>query len=87
MSDPSTAVLEARYRRRAAALGKIIKWPAIGALIGGGAMLVGHLFGPSMAEQLGVNAGEGFAHGVAKAQDEITALKQRFSISGWGTYK
>lgn len=78
--------LELRQRRRAAAIVKIAKWPAIGALIGGGALLVGHLVGPAIAKDLGSRAGEGFAEGVFAAQEKIAAIQRSLSISGWGTY-
>jgi hypothetical protein len=77
--------IEARYRRRASAIVKIAKWPAIGALIGSGALVVGHLVGPSIAKDLGERAGEGFAEGMALAQEKIAAFKRQLSISGWGT--
>ncbi len=81
------ALIEARYRRRAATLGKLLKWPAIGALIGGGALLVAHLVGPAIAEDLGTSAGEGFARGMIAAQEKVAALQRQFSISGWGDYR
>lgn len=84
---PATSALEARYRRRADMLLKIAKWPAIGALIGGGALLVGHLFGPSVANHLGVEAGEGFARGMLEARTKIESIERQLSISGWGTYR
>ena len=80
----ATSSLEARYRRRAAALVKIARWPAIGALIGGGALLVGRLVGPSLAGELGARAGEGFARGVADAQEKIAQVRRQLSIGGWG---
>jgi hypothetical protein len=66
---------------------RVAKWPAIGALIGGGALLVGRLVGPSIANELGVNAGEGFARGMAEARDKIASIQRQMSISGWGTYR
>jgi hypothetical protein len=83
----ATSEIEARYRRRAAALVKLAKWPAIGALIAGGALIVSRLVGPSVVEQLGARAGEGFARGVYGAQEEIASLQRRMSVSGWGTYR
>ena len=80
-------MIEARYRHRLAAIGKIARWPAIGALVAGGGLLVARLVGPSVVEQLGARGGEGFARGVATAQDEIAAVKRQLSISGWGTYR
>ena len=68
-------------------LGKLAKWPAIGALIGGGALLVGSLIGPSVAEELGSRAGEGFARGVAETQEQIAAVQRSLMISGWGNYR
>jgi len=66
---------------------KIVKWPAIGALIGGGALLVGHLIGPSIADDLGAHAGEGFARGMAEAQEKVASIRRQANISGWGTYR
>lgn len=87
MRRTATSGIEARYRQRAAALRKVAKWPAIGALIGVGVLVVGRLVGPAVAEQLGARAGEGFARGVASAQQEIAALDRRLNISGWGKYR
>jgi hypothetical protein len=87
MVKADTSALEARYLRRAATVVKIAKWPAIGALIGGGALLIGRLIGPSVANQLGASAGEGFARGVMEAQEEVASIKRRLNISGWGTYR
>jgi hypothetical protein len=83
----SSAEIDARYRRRAVAIGKIVKWPAIGALIGGGAILVGYLVGPSVAEQIGARGGAGFVRGMTEAQDQVAAVQRRLSISGWGRYR
>lgn len=80
----TTSAIETRYRQRAAALAKLAKWPAIGALIAGGALLVSRLIGPSVAEQLGARAGEGFARGVIAAQEQVAALRRQLSIGGWG---
>lgn len=79
--------IEARYRRRAEALVKIARWPAIGALVAGGALLVSRLIGPSIADTLGSRAGEGFARGVAEAQDRIASVRRQMNISGWGRYR
>jgi hypothetical protein len=65
----------------------IVKWPLIGALIGGGALVVGRLLGPSIADDLGANAGAGFARGLAEAQDKIAAIRRKLDIGGWGTYR
>ncbi len=66
---------------------KIVKWPLIGALIGGGVLAVTRLVGPSIADTLGERAGEGLARGLtAEARDKIAELRQKF-ISGWGTYR
>lgn len=81
------AAIEARYRQRLATAVKIARWPAIGALVVGGGLLVARIVGPSVVEQLGARGGEGFARGVARAQDEIAAVKRQLSISGWGTYR
>jgi len=83
----ASSEIEARYRQRAAALRKIAKWPAIGGLIAGGALLVSSLVGPAVADQLGARAGEGFARGVAEAQDRVASIQRQLSISGWGTYR
>ena len=64
---------------------KVAKWPAIGALIGGGVLLVGRLVGPSIANELGANAGEGFARGMAEARDKIASIQRQMNISGWGS--
>jgi hypothetical protein len=77
------AVTEAKI----AAIGKIARWPAIGALVAGGGLLVARLVGPSVAGQLGEHAGEGFARAVSRTQEEIAAVKRQLSISGWGTYR
>lgn len=87
MKTSSLTALEARHRRRADALLKLAKWPAIGALIGGGALLVVRVFGPSLVDQLGTQGGESFARGVNEAQEKIAAIKRQLSISGWGTYR
>jgi len=87
MSPPTSSAIEVRYRRRAEAIVKLAKWPAIGALVAGGALLVGRLVGPSVVDQLGARAGEGFARGVADAQRQIAAAQRQLSISGWGTYR
>ncbi len=65
----------------------IVKWPLIGALIGGGALLVGRLVGPSVAGELGVSAGEGFARGMVEAREKIASIQRQLNISGWGTYR
>jgi hypothetical protein len=85
--EAPAGMLEARYRQRAAALGKIAKCPAIGALIAGGALLVSRLAGPSVAEQLGARAGEGFARGMAEAREQVAAIRRQINISGWGIYR
>jgi hypothetical protein len=86
-SGDSISAIEARYRRRAQAVIKYAKWPAIGALIGGGALLVSRLVGPSIAEQLGARAGEGFARGVIEAQAQAASIRRQLSIGGWGKYR
>jgi hypothetical protein len=83
----TSSAIEARYHQRAVALKKLAKWPAIGALIAGGALLVSRWIGPSVADQLGARAGEGFARGLAEAQEQIAAVQRRLNISGWGTYR
>jgi hypothetical protein len=83
----SSAAIEARYRQRAAALVALAKWPAIGALVAGGALLVSRLVGPSVADQLGARAGEGFARGVAQTQEQIASVRRQLNVSGWGTYR
>jgi hypothetical protein len=81
------SMIDDRYMRRAHAVGRLLKWPAIGALIAGGAFAVGHYLGPSQASRLGEAAGEGFARGVARTQQQIASLQRQLSISGWGTYR
>lgn len=76
-----------KTHRHAVTFAKIAKWPAIGALIGGGALFVGSLIGPAIAEQLGARAGEGFARGVAETQERIAAVQRSLMISGWGSYR
>jgi hypothetical protein len=51
--------------RRAAPYGKPV---LLGALFAGGAILTARLFGPSVADKIGKQGGEGFAEGVAAAQ-------------------
>ena len=87
MKYASSAEIADRYRRRSAAIGKIVKWPAIGALIGGGVLIVGYLVGPSVAEQIGARGGAGFVRGMTEAQEQIAAVQRRLSISGWGRYR
>lgn len=60
--------------RRVKALGSILKWPAIGALIVGGGIVVARIFGPRAARELGHAGGEAFAEGVEKVQNQIAAL-------------
>ncbi len=79
--------IDARYRQRVAQIGKIAKWPAIGALIAGGAFAVGYFLGPPTMRRLGADAGEGFAQGMAKAQDQIASIQRQLSVSGWGSYR
>lgn len=82
-----TSALTAHHRRRAEMIVKAAKWPAIGVLIGGGALLVGHLVGPSIARNLGRRAGEGLAEGWAETQERLASIARQFSISGWGMYR
>lgn len=63
-----SAVWQTKEGRRAAALAPLLKWPLLGALIAGGALVVTRAFGPKVATDLGLQAGEGFARGVAKVQ-------------------
>lgn len=79
--------VDSRYRESAEKLAKIVKWPAIGALIGGGALLVGYLVGPSIAEDLGAQAGAGFARGMVEAQEKIAQVRRQLNVAGWGTYR
>lgn len=81
------SALEARYRQRASTVLTYAKWPLVGALIGGGALLIARMAGPSLVKQLGANAGEGFAQGVADAQERIAQVRRSLSIGGWGTYR
>jgi hypothetical protein len=81
------STIGARYRHRLASVGTWGKWAAIGGLVAGGAIVVGRLFGPSVADEIGSRAGEGFARGVAETQDQIAMARRRLSISGWGRYR
>lgn len=63
-----------------------IKWPLVGALIAGGALVVARVFGPKVARNIGDAGGEAFANGVARAQQELAAIRQRLSVSGRGVY-
>ena len=82
-----SSVLHDRYVRRAQTVGRALKWPAIGALIAGGAFAVGYYLGPPTARRLGADAGAGFAQGMARAQDQIASLQRQLSVSGWGQYR
>lgn len=81
------SAIEARYRQRLATLRIYAKWPVIGALVAGGALLVSRMIGPSVADQLGSRAGESFARGVFQAQEQIASIRRGLSIGGWGTYR
>ena len=84
---PTSTKLEARRRRGADVLVEIVKWPAIGALVGGGVLFVGRVAGPSIAKNLGARAGEGLVEGWAKAREKAAAIQRQLDISGWGTYR
>ena len=75
-----------RYVRRAHAVGRLLKWPAIGALIAGGAFAASYYLGPPTARRLGADAGAGFAEGMVRTQQQIASLQRQLSISGWGKY-
>lgn len=76
-----------RHVRRALAVGRALKWPAIGALIAGGAFAVGYYLGPPTARRLGADAGAGFAQGMARTQEQIASIQRQLSVSGWGRYR
>jgi len=76
-------VWQTRQGRRAASLAAVLKWPLIGAMIAGGALLVARELGPPIASELGARGGEGFARGVAEAQ----ARMRRLAVSGWGRWR
>ena len=85
--DEAIRALDDRYRRRARTILKIAKWPAIGVLIGGSVLIIGRVLGPAIADQLGEQAGAGFARGMMDAQVKIAAIRRQLSISGWGDYR
>jgi hypothetical protein len=70
----SHIVWSTRQGRRVRAIGSVLKWPAIGALLVGGGILAARILGPKVVRELGAAGGESFAQGVAKAQNEIAAL-------------
>jgi hypothetical protein len=76
-----------RYVRRAHAVGRLAKWPVIGALIAGGALAVGYYLGPKAARRIGEDAGVGFAQGMVRSQEQIASLQRQLSVSGWGRYR
>lgn len=82
-----SSTIHDRYVRRAHVAGRLLKWPAIGALIAGGAFAVGYYLGPPTARRLGEDAGAGFAQGVVRAQEQIASLQRQLSVSGWGQYR
>jgi hypothetical protein len=82
-----SSTLHDRYVRRAHAVGRLAKWPAIGALIAGGVFAVGYYLGPPTARRLGADAGAGFAEGMVRAQEQIASLQRQLSVSGWGKYR
>jgi hypothetical protein len=69
------SVWKTKEGRRAVTLATLLKWPLLGALIAGGALGAVRAFGPKVATNLGLQAGEGFARGVARVQ-------QLASVSG-----
>jgi hypothetical protein len=78
----SHAVWSTKEGRRVAALGKLLKWPTIGALIAGGALVTVRVFGPDTAQLVGRRGGEAFAEGVAAVQNQIANNR---SSSGRGS--
>lgn len=78
----SHRVWDTKEGRRVATLGKLLKWPAIGALIAGGALVTVRVFGPRTAEAIGRQGGEAFAEGVARVQNQLAGGGGR--VYRWG---
>jgi hypothetical protein len=71
--------LPAKWRDRARTYGK----PVVnGALFAGGALVLLRLFGPRVASRVGESGGEGFAQGVARAEDALARVTSRGSRFG-----
>lgn len=60
--------------KHAASIATFIKWPLFGALFAGAALAVGYYFGGEVVHELGQNAGEGFARGVIRVQQQLAAV-------------
>ena len=67
-------VWDTKQGRRVRSIGSALRWPLIGALVAGGALVVFNIFGDRVARQLGAAGGESFAEGLKKAQDQFAAL-------------
>ena len=68
MADESIAKLPPRWQAILHAAKPYGRPLLLGALFAGGALLTARVFGPSVADKLGCEGGEGFAEGVARAQ-------------------
>jgi len=71
-------VWQTKEGRRAMFLAGVLRWPILGALIAGGALVLARYAGPPVARELGRRGGEGFAEGVAQAQAQL-AVSGRWS--------
>ena len=64
-------------RQRWISRGKLLRYPLYGALFATGALVTARLFGGRVAASIGERGGEGFAHGVAAAQEIAGSLRGR----------
>jgi hypothetical protein len=55
----------------------VVRYGAYGALFAGGALVLADLIGPAVARDLGTAGGQGFATGVARAQETIAQVSTR----------
>lgn len=67
--------------RRVEGLARLLRWPAIGALVVGGGIIAARIFGPGAARELGRQGGEAFAEGIVDAQKKVAFLAR---ASRWG---
>jgi len=72
------SVWQTKEGKRAAFLAGVLRYPLLGALIAGGALVLAKYAGPPVARELGRRGGEGFAEGVAKVQAQL-AVSGRWS--------